>query len=452
MRKYRIGYERIDITPWESVPLAGAGDSSRRMSKCIRSRLYASCFAITDEADTTVILMTIDLQRADYETCGIVIPMISKMTGVPEDNILISGTHTHAGPDLFNKDHPAIKRYKEVLYQRLTHCAALAMTDRKEADVYIGQVEAERFNFTRHYWAVHKKTGERISVGDNHNDSWDVNGGITGHTTQSDPTVHIIKIVRDYCKDLVLVNFRAHGHLCTTGQHWEISSDWIDNLRTEFEKRTDSFLSYFQGASGNQNAYSRIHEEERTRDGMTYGRLLAAKILEGMEEMTLLEPALIKTKQVDLKIEFDYPDDERRELANRVNKYLAETGDRNGATEMALELGFFSHHHCYTVGHARRMDPSDEVLETYAVTLGDLAIVTAPSEMFDTLSMYVEEHAPFKKVLVFGYTNGITGYIPTKQAFEYHCYEVDCCLMKPGTSEQLADHFVDMLKELREEA
>ena len=48
----RVGFARADITPIESVPLRGYGNTSRRMSGPILTPLYATCMAFSDGENT----------------------------------------------------------------------------------------------------------------------------------------------------------------------------------------------------------------------------------------------------------------------------------------------------------------------------------------------------------------------------------------------------------------
>ena len=100
---YRVGYCRVDITPTESVPLAGIGRSSQRMSRCVRDPLYASCFAITDETGKTVILMTMDLQRGLSRTVDKVRAAVTERFGIPADCIIYVP---------YSADHSILESYK----------------------------------------------------------------------------------------------------------------------------------------------------------------------------------------------------------------------------------------------------------------------------------------------------------------------------------------------------
>ena len=128
---YKIGFGRADITPTESVPLSGMGLTNKRFSRAIRDELYATCVAVTDGEGTTVLLYTLDLQDSAYAVQ--LRPRITKLTGVPETHIFISGTHTHSGPHVTNRDFDCCERYRQMLDERLEEAAVQAMEDRSEA-------------------------------------------------------------------------------------------------------------------------------------------------------------------------------------------------------------------------------------------------------------------------------------------------------------------------------
>ena len=56
----RVGYARIDISPVESVPLEGYGNTHLRMSQGILDPIMGTCIAFTDDKDNTLVLYTVD--------------------------------------------------------------------------------------------------------------------------------------------------------------------------------------------------------------------------------------------------------------------------------------------------------------------------------------------------------------------------------------------------------
>jgi hypothetical protein len=120
------------------------------------------------------------------------------------------------------------------------------------------------------------------------------------------------------------------------------------------------------------------------------------------------------------------------------------------STALGAEFNIRSPYHANSLYHRYHGLPETEDSELNAVCFGEeLAFVTAPNELFDTLTMYVEDHAPFAKTMMFGYCNGYTGYIPSAYGFEYTSYETDCCHFNPGCGEIYRDTFLKMLNELK---
>ncbi len=446
MKNYQVGFARVEITPTESVPLAGFGRTSQRMSRCVRDPLYASCFVITDENQETVVFMNLDLQRGSLEEARAVQASAMERYGIPADRVMVCGTHTHAGPDMNNEEKPSIARYRQWLAIQLPVCLDLAMADRQEAMLYMGDVETRNLNFVRHYYHV-KEDGEKLFFGDNFGTQ--MINDTTHHATEVDPTAHILKFVRHGRKDLILVNFRAHGTLCSAMNTYHISADLMGGLREEFENRHgDCLLTYFQGASGNVNPWTRIPDEKITNDCVAYSRIFADFVEKGLMSMRPVEPEPIKSSMIVLDQPSSRPTEELLALAQKVVDAFEKTGDIKTCLEAGLPAKFRSPYHAG--GMLIRYEfPETLPIELHAVTLGDLAIVTTPCEMFDTTSVFIEDNAPFAKVLNFGYCNEMQGYLPTRYAIEYGCYEADCTNFVEGTAETVGETLVQMLLDLK---
>lgn len=443
---YKIGFGRVDITPTESVPLSGMGLNSKRMSRVARDELLATCIAFTDTQDTTVLLFTLDLIQSSgfIQTIR---PMIAQRTGVPESNVLISATHTHSGPDVGNKDWDSAAHYREILPELLCSAAEQAMADRSEAKLYMGQVEAERMNFVKHYKYL-DENGEEKYFGDNYGTN--TINETTRHMTEADPTIHILKVSRAGKKDIVICNWRAHPHSTSGTKTYDLSADFIADYRDYMEKEGVLF-AYYQGACGNLNNKSRITEEEITRNCRAFGRKMAQYTQKGLEEsLTEVPYGPIKIRQYMLTLPVSKPDDQMMEAIDQVRACWQQTMDFHKSISYGAAYGIRSPYQANSLFHRYHGLPDAETSELNAVAFGDaLALITAPNELFDTISVYVEDHAPFSKVLTIGYCNGYTGYIPTAYGFEYTCYESDCCHFNPGCGEIFRDTFMEMLDKLK---
>ena len=440
-----VGYARVDITPQSSVPLAGYGNTSMRMSRTIRDELYASCFAITDREENTILLMSIDLSRITTKEAEDVRAAAQQRFGIPADHVFIAGTHTHSAPDLHNHNHPAIQQYSKLLEERLPVCVELAMDDRCHARMFVGDVEATGMNFVRHYCNV-GADGTLRYFGDNF--GTEVLDDTTAHATDADPTMHIVKFVREGAADLVLVNWRAHATLSGGQKRYDVSADFIGDFRRVWEQNNDSLLTYFQGAAGNINPKSRIRSEVRTEDSLAYGRILADYLAEGLKSVREMAVSPIRVRQVVLDCPINKPTPELLNHANAVTEFWKATNDLKACIDFGLPKGIRSPYMANAI-RARAGMPDSKHIELGAVSLGDLAFITTPNELFDAISVYVEENAPYSKVMAIGYCNGYEGYIPSAEGFAYTCYETDTCRFYPEIGEEFQNQLLQMLHDLK---
>lgn len=448
---YLVGYSRVDITPTESVPLGGYGSTLKRMSRVIRDRIYASCIAITDRSDNTIILISMDLVNTNVKIIEAARENIEKMFGVSQNNIMIASTHTHASVDTF-ADYPAVEKYNEDMGSKLLPAAAaIALADRRKAKLYMGDIFTDHLNFIRHYKAIPTDGREPFYFGDNHIDGKlddDLVAHHSEHASKIYEKLHLLKFERELGKDLLLCNWRAHATLCSGLKVYDLSADFIGDTRKIVEDKTDCYFTFFQGAAGNVNPKSRIKSEERALDSVSYSMLLSDYILDAAKNMEYVKPAEIKVLRRMHEADINHTKDHLRDKAKAVSDFYKQSGDRKTANQMAKEIGLFSVYEANAVvGHAAA--PLTSLIEMNVITLGDLAMITAPNELFDCLSEYVESKAPFKKVLTLGYCNGKKGYIPSRAAYEYGCYEADIGLYAPGTLEGVADAFLEMLNEIK---
>ena len=92
--------------------------------------------------------------------------------------------------------------------------------------------------------------------------------------------------------------------------------------------------------------------------------------------------------------------------------------------------------------------PAYQEISLYAISLGDLAFVTVPFEMFDTNGMQIKERSPFSTTFVLSCSNNSLSYLPSDLAFQHGGYAVDVTLFVRGTAEALVESYVGMLDSL----
>lgn len=437
MKSLQAGYARVAITPEKPMPLAGYGATMRRISENILDELQLSCVAISDELGKTVLLISQDLINSHWHMEAR--RAISEATGLPTEQIIVAGTHTHSAPDQLSQ-HENILAWKPTYLQQAVAAARAALEDRSAASVSVGQTKTDRLNFVRHYLLSDGSYG-----GDNFGDF--KNNTIVDHAEPNDPNMQVIRFVRKGKQDILMVNWQAHPTLTGGVDKKDMSSDFIGSTREYVEAATGALFIYFTGAAGNHNAKSRIAEEERTRDNKAFGKLLGEYVLDTLQNMKAVAAAAIQTRQCSFEGKINHTMEDKLEQAKEVSELYKAT-DRATGNALAHTYGFTSVYHANAVVRRSSMGETG-ILELNALSLGDISFVTIPNEVFAAQGIRMKAESPFETTFVISCCNGSNGYLPTVKAYDYGCYESYTGKFARGTGDQVADTLVSMLKEMK---
>lgn len=438
--KLYIGFGRTCITPAESVPLAGYGNTSRRMSKRVLSDIYSTCIAFRDAQGSTVLLFHNDLIKSIGDITAQARRMISSATGIPFERIYISAPHAHSTPDLTNTEVPSIVRYIPWVQQKMVDTALLALEDLKPARMFTGKTETKGLNFVRHY---------RLASGGIKGSNYGTldDSPILGHTTEADPTMQLVRFCREGGKDVFLVNWQTHPHRAGGSDIPDLTADIVGSMREKMERELGCLMAYFSGGSGNINPKSKIPEENITADYLEQGYALADYALAAVPSMKEAALGAVRYCQLLYPSKVNHTQDHLLEAAQRIAQDWKESGDRIAAVKAGVPYGIHSPYHAGCIILKASL-PETICVEMYAFAIGDLAFITAPYEMFDVNGRQIRQGSPFPMTFVVTQANDALSYIPSAFAYEHGCYEADCGKFFPGTGEVLAEKYVEMLKSL----
>ena len=434
---FRVGYGKQDITPEGQVAMGGYGRSNLRLSKGVLSYLYATCIAITDADDNTLLIYGLDLMGVG--TALNFRKDISEATGVPVDNIVMSASHTHSAPD-YDEKTAGNTAALEKLKLGLVKSAQIAMDDRKEAKMYGGSIQAVGMNFVRHY-----VMNDGTYCGDNFGSKA---SGYARHATDADAQLQLIKFVREGDNDIYLTNFQCHPHQTGGSKKYDISADVVGEYRAAMENQLGCEVLYLSGASGNINSRSHIKEEMITSDWKEWGLKLAEYAQQ--VEFTELATGKVQAAYSDFRADINHADDG---IAN-ICKNLRNQWDKDEITETQLieiawsQYGIKLNSASQAGAIANRAEmPASKEFTISAFSFGDVGLAAFPGEQFDTNGKFIKDNSPFAMTIVATKGNGENGYFPSEIAFGYGSYEVDTTKFVCGTAERLADRFVEMLEE-----
>lgn len=430
----KVGFGQADITPQSSVPMGGYGKSSSRMSEGVAYPLYATCIAFTYEEEK-VLLFTQDLINSQWT--GVVRPMISNATGVPQDRIMICATHTHHTPDQGSSD-PSIKTYQQLYITKMIQAASDALEDCAPATLYLGETKTEGLNFVRHYLLSDGTYG-----GDNFGD-FNANT-IVQHATVGDPQMVVLRVDRGEKKGITLVNWQAHP--CKTeggSKNRLISPDFIAALRTYYEQMSGMHFAYFTGAAGNQNLSTRISTEDNFLSFWDLGKTLAEIAYDTAQKATPLEGTGIQSAIEVHEFAMNHDGEDKLLQAAEVVAYWQGVSTTE-ANVLARKYGFSSVYEASAI-RSRPGRPQTSTYEINAMNIGGFSFVTAPYEMFSNSALYIKEHSPFTNTMIFSCANGSLGYFPTEAAYDYRSYEGTTARFARGCAEDSAMALVSLLE------
>lgn len=438
---FSVGYAKVDVTPDFSVPLNGYGNIATRMSTGFLDRVYATCIAITDANNETVLIFTYDMAAADPDFLMNLRLAVSEETGIAQDHIMLTASHSHSAPAVGSSAVEIQSKYDRHLVEWMTEVAIEALADRKEAQMYVGAVNIEGQNFVRHY-----QLEDGTSVGY----ATMVSNNAIAHQGIGDTQMQLLKFTRQGDKDVLIANWQCHPHRTGGSSKYDISADIVGVMRTQLETQLNCDFAYIQGAAGNMNPTSLLPDEKVAEDYQEQGRQIAQHVIDGGEDIFVQAQTgdvVLLQKNVEAKV--DHSEDSLVSAAIQVKAVWESTNDRAKADEVGKPLGIRSPYHAGRIVANQRLGMS-ELMEMNVIGIGDVAFVTAGYEMFAGNGLYIKENSPYKMTVIMGYANDNNMYIPSIDSFEYEAYENDQCRYEPGTGEMLAETLLNMLKQIKQ--
>ena len=240
----QVGFARANATPPMGIHIAGY--YKERIAEGVLDDLYVVGTAIK-AGDKTILLMSYDHCGLKMELVKRIKQAITERTGIKEDAIFLSVTHTHTGPQFGGLSEKEIvdkteKMYFELLTTRFADVAQFAIEDLKPAKMGIGESKAPNVSFVRRFRM--KDGTAKTNPGVNNPD-------ILAPIGDVDERVVVLRFDRENAESVVLVHFANHPDVVGGNL---ISGDWPALTRTFVEKAIDNTKCiFFNGAQGDVN-------------------------------------------------------------------------------------------------------------------------------------------------------------------------------------------------------
>lgn len=402
-QNFRAAVSKVDITPDNAQQLLGYG---ARKSTGIHDRIYHRV-AVMDDGKTRFVLVSSDICVISPTEYDVVAERLKKELGIAPENFWWCLTHTHSAPELGPPGLPEAfmpgrythqwdKQYTAETEQKLVDAVADALKRLEPAKLAVGWGHANA-NINRRARDGKGKTYLGLNP-----------------DLPVDRRIGMLRLDKaDDTPMAIIANYAMHGTVIG-GQCTLISGDAQGIVSEYVEKETGAMMLYINGAAGNiAPIYSTQPGPERLKE---FEPLLGDRIIEANAKMKH------STQEVALKLGSTVLETPRREGLNWP-EYM------NGYTQKS---------------------PTGEWMVKMPIRFlrinRDVAIWTAPVELFCEVSNEVRARSHFPYTFYYGYTNGWLGYLMTDEEIPFGGYETTVTPFKPGAAQNLIEHVMSHLE------
>jgi len=396
---------------------------------------------VLDDGTTRVALVTADLVGFSKDFVRKLRAAVQADTGIPAANLMLTCSHTHAGPRMaayvFEEEKGMGGRVESAFLETLMQ--QLRGLVKKAA----GALRPARIGFGR------GKAGAEKGIGGNRHDPKGL----------ADPGVGVIGVQDEAGEWMaILVKYSLHPTILQM-DNFLVTADYPWGIRLVMKERHPRAAFLFaQGATGDQS--SRYFRKGQTFDeAERFGRIIGEEADRVLGSLAWAREPVLGSASVQVEPAWkDIPP--IPELESRIARYWEELHqlEARGAPYVEQQT-------CYldrlgvelTLGmaraHARGEKAAwehDAPLEVHALCIGDACIVGYQGEVFVEYTLATEKLAPFAHAFVFTLANGIgPGYVVDRESAEKRLFEAGASMMKPETGQKIMDAAAGLMKKLK---
>ncbi len=387
---------KVDITPSSSKWLAGY---PARQSTGVHDRLFHKVVAL-DDGVTQFFLVSSDLCLFAPSVYDEFTAQLKRETGIGPLQVWWTVTHTHSAPEV--GPHAMIKlmmpeRYGHEPDREYTAFVEKALIDAiREARA---KLEPARLAAGTGYSAanINRRARDprgRVSLGLNPDGP-------------ADRQIGLIRLERlDGAPIALIANYAMHG-TALGPQNKLISGDAPGTVAAYVEEKLGVPMLFINGAAGNMAPIYTVQENFQAAHITEFNVLLGDRILAANRSIATA------TTGVRLRPGEKIVETPRRKdfgWTAEIGDYLKASGNEPGVIRLPVR---------------------------FLIINDDLALWSAPVELFCEIAIDVRNRSPYHHTFYFGYSNGWLGYLATRRAFSEGGYETRTC---PFT-EQVEDDF-----------
>ena len=404
---FRAAVVKVDITPNEPKMLLGY---QARQSNGVHDRIYHKIVAI-DDGTTQFFIVSTDvclMSPSEYDNVAM---QLKKQLGVNPVNFWWTVTHTHSAPEVGvpgllgtflgeRYHHNVDTAYANLIKQKLIDGIREARNKLAPARLGVG-------------WGFSQANINRRAI--------DTNGKASLGLNPEGPVDRRIGVLRiENSKNgsllALIANYPMHGTVLG-GESLVVSGDAPGIVSEYVEQKLGAPMLYINGAAGNLAPIYSVYPNPEAAHLGQFRVLVGDKIIEANRQIAST------TDQVKLSS----------------GSLILETARKASLAEWPADL----------TNYTRTTNTGSNLVRLplrFLKINENVAIWSAPIELFCEVSNEIREHSPFQYTFYFGYTNGWLGYMPTREAWDHGGYETTVSPYTPAAANDVKQSVLGYLQ------
>ena len=396
------GFAREDITPEIGTALYGYRPGNYSTNLHDPLFLNAVCF---EQSGTRFLIFNYDLCLIETELSKSMRKMISEITSVPYNNIILSAIHTHSGPNVAGEpgwgeiDHKYIDGILIPMTKKVAERVSSSLVP-----VKLGIGTTSSMVGMNRRMILEDGT---VVLGQNPWGPYDPN-----MTVMSFADINTNKPVFN------IIHYGCHG--TAFGETPDISRDWAGIMVDRLEEISEAPSFFMNGAIGDVGP--------RITNGWTGGGMSYAEELGGIASRDAINAwRTIKEWRVapEMKILSSQIKLPYRSLPSK--EYCEEEIAKVKDPESLINIFFLEYQHMVDVKEVYDKNipiPDYLYMDQTILAIGPILFLPLPYEFFSEISLRIRQYSPYAYTLLLSNCNGSEGYFPTMDAIPRGGYEV----------------------------
>ena len=421
----QAGFAQADITP--PVGTAIIGWLVKKVSDKLLDPLFARV-AVFESKGERVAFIGLDTLAVRWTTTNEIRSRISLKYGFPGEAVMISATHSHAGPAVANVGEvPRDEKYIENMIRKILSAFERALENLRPAE--IGFASILEWDLTHNRRMIMRDGTVRTHASFHDPDSLYIEGPI-------DPEVAVIVARREDGEGAgYLVNFSCHP--THHGSDGTLSAGYPGALARCMAERGFPVTVFLNGALGN-TTFSRGFAGKEGLSMQDFGKRLAEDVGRALEKMHFRRDVTLGCARKTIELPYrTVTEDEIRGTVRGAQRFAKPPLYDKGMPKLVERI------------RSRKSQPA----EVQVLFMDEYAFAGVPAEYFVEHGLRIKEASFPLHALVVGHANGMIGYVPTEKAFERGGYETTFAAhsrMAPEAGRMLADCAIELIAREKE--